>query len=204
MTGFVAEVAGLPAPDTTAAHAAFGVCAEYAGQWLLNHSLRAYFWAAAAGRSAAIEHDAELLYVAALLHDLSLVEPFDSHTVAFEEAGGHLARVFAAGAGWPARRRDRLAEVIVLHMRPPVPAAEDPESHLLQVAVSADVSGRGLAAFDPAFAAELLRRVPRAGFAPAFLDRARAQADRKPASSAGEHMRGGWADRILANPLDRS
>ena len=45
---------------------------------------------------------------------------FDSHAVPFEEAGGHVARVFAAGAGWPAERRERLAEVIIRHMWPRV------------------------------------------------------------------------------------
>ncbi|MGW1995163.1 HD domain-containing protein [Embleya sp. NPDC001921] len=200
---FVAEVGGVEAPDSGAARAAFGVCAEYAGEGLRNHSLRSYFWAASVGASRGIEFDAELLYVAALLHDLALTAPFDSHTLAFEDAGAQLARVFAAGAGWAPARRDRLAEIIVLHMRDDVAPEVDPESHLLQIAVGADVSGRGLDVFQPDFVAALLTAVPRAGFAPAFLHAARDQAERKPASAAAELMRGGWAERISGNPLDR-
>jgi hypothetical protein len=150
--GVRSDFTDLPAPRTPAARAALETCAAYAEPWLLNHSLRAYFWGAAHAAQAGIGHDAELLFVAATLHDLALTP----------EAGGHLARVFAAGAGWPADRRERLAEVIVLHMRAPVTAGDAPEAHLLQIAVSADVSGRGLDAFDPAFRSALLRRYPRA------------------------------------------
>ncbi|MEU7989046.1 hypothetical protein AB0B56_29705 [Streptosporangium canum] len=47
------------------------------------------------------------------LHDIGLVKEFDSHTVPFEEVGGHLAWVFAAGADWPVERRVRASEVDV-------------------------------------------------------------------------------------------
>ncbi|MEU4804175.1 HD domain-containing protein [Actinosynnema sp. NPDC023587] len=189
-------------PDTPAARAALDVCHEHAEPWLRNHSLRAYSWAAAHAATHGIDHDAELLYVAALLHDLALTPAFDSHLLPFEVAGGQVAKVFAAGAGWAAPRRDRLAEVIVRHMRDDVPAEQDPESHLLQVAVSADVSGRRLAGFTDTFTAALLHRFPRLGFAPAFLDRARDQAGRKPDCAAADLFRTGWETRVLGNPLD--
>ncbi|MEU6154997.1 HD domain-containing protein [Actinosynnema sp. NPDC047251] len=189
-------------PDTAAARAAHDVCHEHAEPWLRNHSLRAYSWAAAHAAARGIDHDAELLYVAALLHDLALTPAFDSHLLPFEEAGGQLAKVFAAGAGWGKARRDRLAEVIVLHMRDDVPAEQDPESHLLQIAVSADVSGRRLDLFGDPFKAGLLDRFPRLGFAPAFLDRARDQADRKPDCAAAALMRTDWESRVRSNPLD--
>ncbi len=190
------------APDTDAAKAARQVCDEYAEPWLRNHSLRSYSWAAARAASRGIDHDAELLYVAALLHDLSLTPPFDSHELPFEEAGAHLARVFAAGAGWHRHRRDRLAEVIILHMHDDVSPDEDPESHRLQIAVSAAVSGRRLDEFDGTFKTDLLARFPRLGFAPAFLAKARDQAGRKPACAAADLMRSDWETRVLGNPLD--
>ncbi|GAA1337251.1 HD domain-containing protein [Saccharothrix algeriensis] len=189
-------------PDSRAAEAALAVCDEHAEPWLRNHSLRAYSWAAAYGAATRVEYDGELLYVAAVLHDLALVPAFDSHALPFEEAGARLAAVFAAGAGWGPVRRERLGEVIVLHMREDVAAEEDPESHLLQVAVSADVSGRRLDEFPAGFRAELLERWPRLGFAPAFLDRFRDQADRKPSCAAADLVRGDWPERVLANPLD--
>ncbi|XVS61069.1 HD domain-containing protein [Actinosynnema sp. CA-299493] len=189
-------------PDSKAAAAALEVCHEYAEPWLLNHSLRAYSLAAAYAADVDIAHDGELLYVAALLHDLALTPPFDSHTLPFEEAGAHVAWVFAAGAGWGRVRRDRLAEVIVRHMRTDVPAEQDPESHLLQVAVGADVSGRGLDRFAERVKDGVVTRYPRLGFADAFLGRAEEQAERKPRCAAAELMRDGWAGRVAGNPLD--
>ncbi|MEJ2854310.1 MULTISPECIES: HD domain-containing protein [unclassified Saccharothrix] len=190
-------------PDTRAAQAAVEVCTEFAEPWLRNHSLRAYSWAVAYGASAGItDYDDELLYVAALMHDLALTPFFDSHRIAFEEAGGRLAKVFAAGAGWDSARRERLNEVIVLHMRDDVPPEQDVESHLLQIAVSADVSGRRLELFTPEFTEELLGRYPRLGFAEKFLDQARDQATRKPDCAAADLMRSGWPDRVLNNKLD--
>lgn len=189
-------------PDSRAAAAALEVCQEYAEPWLLHHSLRAYTWAAAYAAKVDIAHDGELLYVAALLHDLALTPPFDSHDLPFEEAGGHLAWVFAAGAGWGRVRRNRLSEIIVLHMRDDVPADEDPESHLLQVAVSADVSGSTLGEFSPRFRAEVVERYPRLGMAEAFLARFTDQAERKPGCAAAGLVRSDWPERVRNNPLD--
>ncbi|WP_405529997.1 HD domain-containing protein [Streptomyces avidinii] len=189
--------------DTASARAAHEIAAEYADTTLLNHSVRSYAFAARYAQQHELVYDAELLYVSALLHDLGLTAPFDSHTLPFEEAGGHVARVLTAGLGWPAARRARAEKVIVLHMRDDVSAAEDVESHLLQVGTSADVSGLGLAPFDPAFTADLLAAYPRGDFGAAFLALVEDQAVRKPDCAAAAYVAGGAAVRIAANPLDR-
>ncbi|MER6509502.1 hypothetical protein ABT158_21960 [Nonomuraea sp. NPDC001636] len=46
----------------------------------------------------------------ARLHDMGLTEPFDSHRLPFEEAGGQLAWVFGTAAGRPAERAERAVE----------------------------------------------------------------------------------------------
>ena len=133
-----------PAPVSAAATAALAVATEYCSPALLNHSVRSYLWAAEYARRQGIEVDHELLYVAAVLHDLGLAAPFDSHRVEFEHAGGHVAWVFAAGAGWPAARRRRVAEVIVAHMADAVDPDVDPEGHVLEAATAFDISGRDI------------------------------------------------------------
>src|SRR5690242_10417223 len=96
------RLADLTVPETAAAAAAREVAAAYCSPALFNHSVRAYLFGVVYARAKAIEIDHELLFVAAMLHDLGLVAPFDSHRVDFEYAGGHVAWVFCAGAGWPA------------------------------------------------------------------------------------------------------
>ena len=89
----------LEIPATPACRTALEVATEYCSPALLNHSVRAYLWAAGYAATRGIAFDAELLYVSAMLHDLALVKEFDNHRVPFEEAGGHVAWVFGAGAG---------------------------------------------------------------------------------------------------------
>jgi HD superfamily phosphodiesterase len=192
----------LVVPGTAAAVAALEVASAYQSPALLNHSVRAYVWAAADGMTGGIDFDPELLYVAAMFHDIGLVPAFDSHTVAFEEAGGHVARVFAAGAGWPAERRERLSEVIVRHMWPQVDLSMDPEGHLLARSTAAEIVGRNLDDWADSFKAEVLERYPRLDLTRDFLACFQAQAERKPDSSAAASVRSGLSTRMTANPLD--
>ena len=192
----------LVVPGTAAAAAALEVASAYHSPALFNHSVRAYVWAAADGMARGIGFDPELLYVAAMFHDVGLVPVFDSHTVAFEEAGGHVARVFAAGAGWPAERRQRLSEVIIRHMWPQVDVSMDPEGHLLARATAAEIAGRNLDAWTDGFKAEVLARYPRLDLTQEFLACFQAQAERKPTSSAAAAVRSGLSTRMTANPLD--
>jgi HD domain len=192
----------LVVPGTAAAAAALEVASAYQSPALLNHSVRAYLWAAADGTTRGIDFDPELLYVAAMFHDIGLVPVFDSHTVAFEEAGGQVARVFAAGAGWPAERRERLSEVIIRHMWPQVDLSMDPEGHLLARSTAAEIAGRNLDDWADSFKAEVLQRYPRLDLTQDFLACFQAQAKRKPDSSAAAAVRSGLSTRITANPLD--
>lgn len=192
----------LPTPDSVTAAAALEVATAYHSPALLNHSLRAYVWAAARGTAEDIAFDPELLYVAALFHDIGLVPAFDSHTVAFEEAGGHVAQVFAAGAGWPAQRREHLADVIGRHMWPHVEVSTDPEGHLLARATATEVVGKEADDYPAAFRAEVLERYPRLDLSEQFLACFQDQAARKPDSSAAGAVRSGLAERMAANPLD--
>ncbi|MCA6091097.1 HD domain-containing protein [Streptomyces sp. SCA3-4] len=193
----------LVLPESAACSAALEVASAYCSPALLHHSIRSYLWAAAHAAANDIAFDPELLYVASLLHDLGLVPAFDSHTLPFEEAGGHVAWVFAAAAGWPAERRKRVSEVIVRHMWSAVDVSEDPESHLLEFSTSLDISGRGAHELPERLRAEVLEHYPRAGLAEEFVTCFKSQAARKPGSAAASAIGAGIAERISANPLDR-
>lgn len=188
-------------PQTPAAAAALAVATRFHSPALLNHSVRAYLWGTHYAAAHGIGFDDELYYVSALLHDLALTAEFDNHGLPFETAGGHLAWVFGAAAGWPADRAAHVEEIIVLHMRDDVAAGEDPESHLLQVATSWDVSGRRPEEFAPDVRTAVLTHYPRLDFGAQFLACFENQAGRKPDSAAGQAVTGGIAARIAANPL---
>ncbi|WP_405057207.1 HD domain-containing protein [Kribbella sp. NBC_01505] len=189
-------------PVTPAATAALEVAEAYQSPTLQSHSRRVYLWATGLAAQENIRYDDELLFVAAMFHDLGLVPVFDSHTVSFEEAAGHLARVFAAGAGWSPERRERLGEVIVRHMWPDVSVAEDPEGHLISRAAALDIVGKDFDELSPEFRADVLAKFPRLGLTDEFLACFQAQAERKPDSSAARAIKSDLGNRIAANPLD--
>jgi hypothetical protein len=135
-----------------------------------------------------------------MLHDLGLVAPFDSHRVDFEYAGGHVAWVFCAGAGWPVERRQRVADVIIAHMVD-VPPALDPEGHVLGESTGIDISGRGVEVVAEV-KDEVLAAYPRLDLVTEFLACFADQAERKPDSTAGVAMQRGFGHRVTANPLD--
>lgn len=196
------RLADLPDPDTATTRAAEEVLRRYAGPAMVNHALRAWYWAEALGQGESLDHDPELLKVAALLHDLGLEEPFDSHRRSFEDAGGHVAWIFGRGAGWAAARCDRLHEIVVRHMWSEVDPAQDPEGHLLERATGLDISGRDVELWPADLRAEVLTRWPRLDLAERFTACFADQAERKPTTAAAAAMRGGLAGRMAANPLD--
>ncbi len=191
-----------PMPDSAACRAALDIAGEYCSPALLNHSVRSYLWAASFAAAREIVFDDELLYVSAVLHDLGLLTEFDNHRLPFEFAGGHVAAMFAAGAGWPRPRRRRVVEVIVAHMADSVDVRLDPEGFLLERSTGFDISGRGPEDFPEEVQAAVMARYPRLGLAEEFLACFRDQADRKPTSQAAAAVRSGIDQRLAANPLE--
>src|SRR3954453_2035947 len=185
-------------PQTPTARTALSVATHFYSPALLNHCVRSYLWGGAYAGAHGIGFDDELYYVSAMLHDIALTDPFDSHKIAFEEAGGDLAWVFGTATGWSDDRAARAREIIVLHMREDVAAAADPESHLLQVATSWDVVGLRPEEFSPAGRTEVLGSYPRLGFGAEFTACFEDQAQRKPGSAAAASVASNGAQRIAA------
>lgn len=195
------RLADIPVPTTPAARAALEVVTEFAPPALANHCVRSYLLAASLADLEQAEVDTELLYVSSVLHDLALEPAFDNHSLPFEEAGGHVAWVFAAGAGWPPTRRARAAEIIVAHMRGADPAA-DMEGYLLDIATGLDISGRNMQRWPRELLAEMLAAYPRLDLADRFTACFADQAARKPESTAAVAVRNGIAEQIADNPLE--
>ena len=149
-----------------------------------------------------IAFDAELLYVSALLHDIGLVAEFDNHGLSFEDAGGHVAWVFTAGAGWPAERRQRAAEIIVKHMWAEVDADQDPEGFLLERSTGLDIWA-GVPKSSPTTCARpCWRAIP--GLAGRRVHSLLPRPSHPQAPLfRGVAMRRDIANRLAANPLDK-
>jgi hypothetical protein len=195
----------LGAPETPAARAAAELAAACHSPALLNHVVRSWLWAEGFARLEGREDvDRELLYTAAMLHDIGLVRVFDNVTLSYEEAGGHVAVALTAGAGWSSERRQRALEVIVRHNWPSVDPGLDVEGHLLEVATALDISGARPDALPAAFVREVLAAYPRLTLAAEFTAQVTDQALRKPTTAAHRLVHGGLASKLAQHPFEQS
>ena len=189
------------APASPVARAAYELAASCHSPALLNHVVRSWFWAEG---FALVEDrrdaDRELLWTAAVLHDLGLVPAYDNATLSYEEAGGHVAVALTAGAGWAAERRQRALDVIVRHNWPSVDPAFDLEGHLLEIATGLDISGARADVLPPEFVREVLAAHPRLTLAAEFTASVTDQASRKPTTAARRLVDGGLAAKLAHHP----
>ncbi|QWS32454.1 HD domain-containing protein [Curtobacterium aetherium] len=185
------DVDALLTPPTNTAARALDVVRTWSSPALVHHCLRSWVWATLLAPTIDLEPDAELLFVATMLHDLGVAPHFDAVTVPFEVAGGAVGSVFATGAGWPVARATRVAEVIERHMWLSVDPTRDVEGHLLEVATSLDVSGVGMERWDEDDLRAVTAALPRQGFFDAFDGLVTDQAGRKPDSAAARLHRSG-------------
>lgn len=195
----------LAKPDTGASAAALAMASAYFSPTMLNHSLRVDVWAAARGTAQDIRLDPELLYVASLFHDFGLVPEFDSHTISFEKAGGNVAGVFAAGAGWSAEGRERLSKLIFGHIwGDRAEVSMDPKGSSWARSSGVEITGRHADDFTPGFRAEVLQRYPPAQLHRGVPGLLHDQAERKPDGPPAASMRNDLDARMAGNPLDDS
>jgi len=197
------RISDIPVPDTVAARGALALAEEYQSPAITAHALRSWLWAEAFARVDGIRNiDHELLYVAAVVHDIGTVAEFDNHTISYEHAGGHVGVALTAGAGWPRERRQRVLEVVVRHNWPRVDPSMDAEGYLLETATALDISGARPDALPAAFLREVLAAHPRGDLAAEFGICVVDQAARKPETAAKRLVEGGVLASLAANPLE--
>ncbi|MEG9250263.1 HD domain-containing protein [Arthrobacter sp. Soc17.1.1.1] len=198
------RIADFPVPDTAAARGAQSLATQYQSTALTAHAVRSWLWAEA---FAVVEElrdvDHELLYVAALLHDIGTVTEYDNHITSYEHAGGHVGVALTAGAGWSATRRQRVLNVIVRHNWPTVDPDLDVEGYLLETATGLDISGDRPDALPEEFLREVLAVHPRGRLAQEFGACVIDQAERKPTTAARRIVDGGVVRKLKENPLER-
>jgi hypothetical protein len=136
-------IAGIVIPDTALVREATDFIRSAENDVLFHHSRRAYLFAALHGRRLGLQPDLELLYVAAMFHDLGLTERYRTSTERFEIDGADAARDFLVDHGVDQSEAHKVWLGIALHTTPGVPARLDPEIRLLVAGVATDVVGVG-------------------------------------------------------------
>jgi hypothetical protein len=188
-------------PDSRLAREAEELVRSVAPPFLTNHSFRSHFFAVALAHRDDVSFDRELLYVAALLHDIGLVEEFDRGKC-FEEDSADAAARLAADDGWASERRDRLAEAIRLHVATEIDLGDGPEAYLLWHSTGLDVGGHRHQELSAATVESVLSAYPRLDFKEGFTALIADQAERKAGCWASRAMKAGLAERVATAPFE--
>ena len=130
-------------PDTKLARAATEFVRDQTSDLVYDHSRRVFYWGSLQGRNRDLSFDPELLYVAAMFHDLGPGEPHRTSGRRFEVDGADAAREFLRGHGVPDDSVRRVWTAIALHTTPGIPEFMEPEVALLTAGVEYDVLGIG-------------------------------------------------------------
>ena len=91
-------LAGVTVPDSPTIARAIEYAREHSEQYLFNHVMRSWLFAVKLAQLNQSAHDAEVLAVATILHDLGLAKSFDG-PLRFEVEGANAARAFAHKEG---------------------------------------------------------------------------------------------------------
>jgi hypothetical protein len=177
---------GIKIPDTKIAREATELVRQHATEMLFNHSVRVFAFGAMKGFRQNLKFDSELLYVAALFHDLGLVDAYHTDTKRFEVDGADAAREFLRNHGIPEQKADLVWEAIALHTTPGIPQYMRPEIALTNAGVLVDVIGIGYDEYTPEQRDQVLSAFPRGNnFKNDFIQVQTCSALKKPLTTYG-------------------
>jgi hypothetical protein len=135
-------LAGVWVPDSPVISLAIEYARAHSEPYLFNHVMRSWLFAECLAQSNRVEHDAEVLAVATLLHDLGLSPEFEG-PLRFEVETANAARDFAQRAGFDARRAQLVWDGAALNSTPSIALYKESEVRLCTLGIGLDWGGFG-------------------------------------------------------------
>lgn len=189
-------IGDIAVPDDPVSAAAWRWARSALPAYLLAHSVRSYCWGAEIARRERWPFDRDVLWTAALFHDVGLARS-STNTMCFEVEGAAIARRFLERNGLAPSDADRAAVAIRLHMQPNVTLADGVESVLLDRATGVDVRGAEIGSVERV-RHEVLRAYPRGSFDRLFMRAMSREAAQRPTCRSAAFVRRahdtGWPD----------
>ncbi|RZN30126.1 MULTISPECIES: HD domain-containing protein [unclassified Bradyrhizobium] len=178
-------ISGIKIPDSKIAREAAELVRQHESEMLFNHSARVFVFGAMKGIRQNLKFDSELLYVAALFHDLGLIDAYHTQEKRFEVDGADAAREFLRRHGIPEPKADLVWAAIALHTTPGIPQYMRPEIALTHAGVVMDAVGRGYDEYTPEQRDEVITAFPRGDFKREFIEVQTCSALKKPQTTFG-------------------
>jgi hypothetical protein len=137
------DISGVMIPDSKIAREVTQLIRDTESDLLFDHSTRVYFWGALIGKRQSLTFDPELLYAAAMFHDIGLTQTYKESRLRFEVDGANAAREFLRSHSISERDIEKVWNAVALHTTPGIPEHMHPEIALVQAGAGMDVAGRG-------------------------------------------------------------
>ena len=135
-------LAGVSVPDTPLISRAIEYAREHSEPYLFNHVMRSWLFAVILAQLSETAHDAEVLAVMTILHDLGLAKAFDG-PLRFEVQGANAARAFARNQGIDDRRGQLIWDGVALNSTPSIALHKEAEIALSTAGIGLDWGGWG-------------------------------------------------------------
>lgn len=193
------EFAGLRVPDSRAAREAEELARAELSPPVLEHSFRTYLFGRALAGVDGVQPDDEIVYIACLLHDLTLEHPAPGRC--FAVTGGERAREFALGAGLAPDRAEAVGAAVAAHITPGVAADLADPGGYVSAGAAVDALGARITDLDRAWVAELLRRHPRLAWKETAVAAFRAEAAAVPRGRTALLLRTGFTPTVRLAPF---
>jgi HD superfamily phosphodiesterase len=155
------SISGVTIPDSKLAREATELVRDTESPLLFNHSTRVYYFASLAGKRQELKFDPELLYIAAMFHDMGLTPQHSSKSDRFEVDGANTARAFLRQHNISQQETDTVWTAIALHTTPGIPQYMHPLIALLTNGVEMDVLGIAYSEFTEADREAIVAAYPR-------------------------------------------
>jgi hypothetical protein len=182
-------LAGIQVPATPAIDRAIEYARQKCEPYLFNHVVRSWLFAVRIGQVQKIEHDAEVVAVGTLLHDITLNKDFAGPR-RFEIEGADLVRSFATDLGFDQRRAQLIWDSVALNSTPSIALHKEPEVALGTMGIGLDYGGFGLEALiTPVEMAEILKAFPRLKMKHSFSETCRHLVATRPETSSDTFLR---------------
>ena len=132
--------AGVTVPDSPLVDRTIEYARQKCEPYLFNHVMRSWLFAVRFGQRRGIAHDAEVVAVGTLLHDITLNESFTGPR-RFEVEAADLVMSFAIEAGVDERRARLIWDCVALNSTPSIAFYKQPEVALATAGIALDAVG---------------------------------------------------------------
>jgi hypothetical protein len=182
------QIGGVLVPDTAIARAASEMSRQAGPEFLYNHCMRTYLFGGLLAQSQHVPYDEEIIFVAAALHDLGLVERYSSKDLPFEMDGADAAKSFLENHGVHGDRAEIAWNAIAMHTSA-LAAHQPAQVSLVGHGAGVDVFGSRIGTLPAKSVDEILAAFPRRGFKVGFQKLLLDYCERKPMAQVGT-----WTD----------